>query len=200
MASDTPRLEPELLRRLTAERSAGERVLYAAVPDWRAEWGKLAAIFMFGLCWSAVAFTFFGLSIAAVFGFIPLNVEGEPSGIWTRLAIFAFTLPFAAIGAIALAAPFLSIATSRRTLHAVTDARLINVYAGHDMGAESYPLSAINFIKRQDRRDGTGNLAIGYGVEKDSDGDPRPLTLDWTGIPDVRHAENLIREQAKWVR
>ena len=45
---------------------------------------------------------------------------------------------------------------------------------------------AINFVKRRDRKDGFGSLSIGYGVEKDSDDDPRPLTLDWSGIPDAR--------------
>ena len=86
------------------------------------------------------------------------------------------------------------------TVHALTEARLLNVYAGHGLGAESYPLSAINFIKRRDRHNGTGNLEIGYGVEKDSEGDPRPLTLSWSGIAQVRRAETLIRENAKWVR
>ena len=82
----------------------------------------------------------------------------------------------------------------------MTDARLLNVYEGKDKGAESYPFAKVNFVQRKDRRDGSGNLQIGYGVEKDSDGDPRPLTMDWTGIPDARRAEQIIREQAKWVR
>ena len=200
MVSNTPRLDPELLRRLNAELSAGERVLYAAAPDWRAEWGKLAAIFMFALFFSAITCTFFGLSVAAIFGLIPLRIEGEPAGLGMRLVTLAFTLPFAAFGVALLAAPFLGIAKSRRTVHAVTDMRLINVYAGYDVGAESYPLSSINFIKRQDRRNGSGNLTIGYGVEKDSDGEPSPLILNWSGIPHVRHAENLIRENAAWAR
>ena len=196
-----PRLDPELLQRLNAELSADERVLYAATPDWRAEWGKLAVIFMFGLFWSAIALTFFSLSTAAMFGLIPLQLEsGQPAQFWLRLVTWGFTLPFVAIGLLLLSAPLLGIAKSRRTVHALTEARLLNVYAGHGLGAESYPLSAINFIKRRDRHNGTGNLEIGYGVEKDSEGDPRPLTLSWSGIAQVRRAETLIRENAKWVR
>ena len=71
---------------------------------------------------------------------------------------------------------------------------------GKRMEIESFKLETINFIKRADHRDGTGSLKIAYGVEKDSDGDPRPLTTDWPGIPDAKRAEALIRERAKWAR
>ena len=109
-------------------------------------------------------------------------------------------IPFVLVGLGMLVAPFLSIRKTRNTAHAVTDARVLNIYGGKDAGVESYKLSAINFVKRRDRRDGSGSLEIGYGVEKDSDGDTRPLTIEWTGIPDAKRAEAIIRDQAKWVR
>ncbi len=200
MTSDVSKLPQDLRRALTAELGPGERVLYAAQPDWRAERGKLMAIFLFGLGWSAIAFLFFGMSLGALLGIAPQQSNGKPAGFGMMLFFFLFSLPFVAIGLACLAAPFLGIRKSRNTVHVVTDARLVNIYGGRDAGAESYPLAKINFIKRRDRRNGTGNLHIGYGVEKDSDGDPRPLTTDWSGIPDAKRAEALIREQAGWVR
>ena len=200
MARDIPNLPAELRTALNAELQVGERVLYAGQPNWRAEWGKLLAILLFGLGWSAIAFMFFGMSLGGLLGIVPLNSNGKPAGFGMNIFIFVFSLPFVAIGCAVLAVPFLGIRKSRHTVHAVTDARLLNVYEGKDKGAESYPFAKVNFVQRKDRRDGSGNLQIGYGVEKDSDGDPRPLTMDWTGIPDARRAEQIIREQAKWVR
>jgi hypothetical protein len=199
MTSSLTHLTHDQRQSLAAELAPGERVLYAAQPNWRAEWGKLAAIFMFGMFWSSISFTMFVASIGAVLGYVPFNGQTHSGFSWTTLAFFAFTLPFVAIGLGCLAAPFLGVRKSRNTVHAITEQRLVNVYAGSDKGSESYPLSRVNFMKRRDRRNGTGNLQIGYGVEKDSDGDPRPLMLDWSGIPDVKRAEAIIREQAKWV-
>lgn len=200
MSRDIPNLPAELRKALQSELQSGERVLYAGMPDWRAEWGKLLAILLFGLGWSAISFVFFGMSLGGLLGLVPVTSGGAPAGLGMMLFIFIFSLPFVAIGLVLLAAPLFGIRKSRATVHAVTDARLLNVFTGKDSGAESYPLTRVNFIKRRDRRDGTGNLQIGYGVEKDSDGDPRPLTMDWSGIPDVKRAEAIIREQAKWMR
>ncbi len=193
-------MPPDLRKALNAEIAMGERVLYAGMPDWRVEWGALFAILVFGLGWSAISFFFFGMSLGGLLGLVPFNSNGKPAGFGMNVFFFVFSLPFVAIGVEMLSAPFLGIRKSRHTVHAVTDARLLNVYVGRDKGAESYPLTKVNFVKRMDRRDGTGNLSIGYGVEKDSDGDPRPLTMDWSGIPDVRRAEQIIRDTAKWVR
>ena len=200
MSQDLYELPADLRQALNSELQPGERVLYAGQPDWRAEWGKLTALFLFGLFWSAIAFVFFGVSAASLLGIAPMMSKGQPADIWMQLFIFVFSLPFVAIGLVFLAAPFLGIRKSRRTVHAVTDVRLLNVFGGPQGGAESYKLEAINVVKRRDLKDGFGSLSIGYGVEKDSDGDPRPLTLDWSGIPDAKRSEAIIRENAKWVR
>ena len=156
-------------------------------------------IFGFALFWSAIAFSFFGMGLGGLLGLLTVKSGGQPAGIGLLAFTLIFSLPFVAIGLFGLAAPFLGIRKSRNTVHAITDARLLNVYVGRDKGAESYPLSKVNFVKRRDRRNNTGSLVIGYGVEKDSDGDPRPLTMDWTGIPNAKRAEQVIREQAGWV-
>lgn len=200
MANDIARLPAHLRTALNSELAPGERLLYAGRPDWRAEWLVLAGLAMFGLFWSGISFTFFASSLAGLLGFASIQSDGAPAG--TGLLTFAllFSLPFVLIGCVFLAAPFLAIRKSRATVHAVTDARLLNVFTGKDRGAESVPLDRINFLVRRDRAGGSGNLEIGYGVEKDSEGDPRPLTKTWSGIPDARRAEAAIRTHAKWVR
>lgn len=200
MGQDLYTLPDELRQALNAELQGGERVLYAGRANWRAETGKLVAIFLFGMFWSSISFVFFGFAVASLLGINPMMTDGHPSSLALQIALLCFSLPFVGIGCAFLAAPFLGIRKSNNTVHAVTDMRLLNVYSGRDAGAESYPLAKINFLKRRDKRDGAGSLNIGYGVERDSDGDPRPLAIDWTGIPNVKHAEAAIRENAKWVR
>jgi hypothetical protein len=164
-SSDVSKLPPDLRQALNAELAEGECGLYAAQPNWRAEWGKLLIIFLFG-----ITFTFFGMTVAAALGYMPMQFNGEPASPWMAGLFGLFEIPFLAIGVACLLAPYLSVRKSRGTVHAVTDARLLNVYAGRSHGTESYPLAKINFLKRRDRRDGTGTLEICYGVEKDSDG------------------------------
>jgi hypothetical protein len=200
MTGDASKLSTELRKALNAELRPSERVLYAAQPNWRAEWGKLLVIFLFGIGWSGIAFSMFGMTVAAVLGYIPMHFNGEPASPWIAGLFGLFEIPFLFIGGACLLAPYLAARKSKVTVHAVTDARLLNVYVGRSHGTESYPLAKINFIKRRDHRDGTGTLKIGYGVEKDSDGDVRPLTTDWPGIPDARRAEAIIRERAKWAQ
>lgn len=194
------KLPADLTRTLTAELSPGERLLYAAKPDWRAGVIANMAIFLFGLFWSSIAFTFFGISAASLLGLHTLTSDGKPSGLGLQIFLFVFSLPFVAIGLSCLAAPFVGVFQSLRTVHALTDQRLINLITGKFKSVQSLKLETINFIRRRDGRDGRGTLSIGYGVEKDSDGDPRPLTTEWPGVPDVKRVEALIREHAKWAR
>lgn len=200
MDRDLPELPANFSTALQSELQPGERVLYAARPDWRAEWGKLLVILLFGLFWNSIAFGFFGASFAGLTGLAAIKSDGAPASTGLLLFGLVVSIPFVLIGLASLAAPFLAVRKADNTVHAVTDARVLNVYLGPDAGAESYPLTKINFIKRRDRNNGTGNLVIGYGVETDGDGDPRPLTMDWSGIPNAQRAEALICEHAPWVR
>lgn len=200
MSSILPKLPADLSKRLADELAPGERVLYAAKPDWRAETGSLFVIFLFATFFTAIALLFFAMSAASLLGISPMLNDGKPAGIGLQLFFFLFSMPFVVAGCGLMSLPFLGIRKARNTVHAVTNARLINVYGGKDAGIESYKLATINFVRRRDRRNGTGSLSIGYGIEKDSDGDPRPLTTDWSGIPDAKRAEAIIYYQVKWVR
>lgn len=199
MTMDLLKIPADLRTALQAELHRDERLFYAGQPNWRSGVGGLVGILLFGVFWSAISFTFFGMSVAGLLGLAVIKSGQAPASTGLLLFTFFFSLPFVAIGLGVLAAPFLSIRESRHTVHAVTDRRVLNVVAGRG-SCESYPLAKLNFLKRRDRADGTGTLSIGYGVEKDSDGDPRPLTLEWVGIPDVKRAERSIRDHATWVR
>lgn len=195
-----PLITPDLQKRLASELFPGERVLYAAVPVWRAEIGKLAVIFFGSLCWSIVAISLLCASVCSLLGHAPVTFNGQPAGTAASALCALFTLPFVGLGLLGMATPFLSIRKSNNTVHAITGQRLLNVYTGPDHGVESFKLEQINFVVRRDLADGTGTLQIGYGVTRDADGDPRPLTTEWCGVPEARRAEALIHEHAKWTR
>lgn len=200
MTPRAPRLPPDLQKLLNAELASGERVVYAAHPNWRAQWPQHLILLAFGLGWLSIAVPFATLIWSEALG-IPLPGV-KTGGMGQAMAIFfsLFIIPFLLIGVGCAAAPFLAIRKSARTVHAVTDQRLVNVSDRGKPNVESFNLQTINFVKRHDGKDGFGTLEIGYGVEKDAEGDTRPLKLDWPGIPEVKRAEAIIREHAKWAR
>lgn len=199
MTTYPSRLPSDLQRHLNAELAPGEKLLYAARPDWRAEWVKYLAMALFGVGWMSICGPMALLIWAEAFG-IPVTAAGNGMGRAMALFFSLFVIPFVLAGFAILAAPLASIRANRHRVHAVTDQRILTLTAGKKPMIESYRLQTINFIKRRDGKDGLGSLSIAYGVEKDSDGDPRPLTQDWPGIPNVKAAERLIREHAKWAR
>ncbi|MFN0218983.1 MAG: hypothetical protein ACKVP4_09245 [Hyphomicrobium sp.] len=199
MTADLAKLPPDLRKRVAEEISLGEKVLYAGRPDWRALTGQLLILVAFGFFWSMLCFPMAFFVWGEALGFGP---DDPKQRMGSGLAIFfsIFMVPFVVIGAAMLASPFYAARRTARTVHVVTDQRLINVIAGAKTEIESFKLEAINFIKRRDGKAGKGSLSIGYGVEKDSDGDTRPLTTDWPGIPDVRRAELVIRSAASHLK
>jgi hypothetical protein len=194
MDGDFTKLPRHLREAVNAELAAGERILFTSRPDWRAEAGSLFFLLLFGIFWSAISLGIFGIGVGGLTGLITPMSGGRPAGTGMLAVIALFSFPFVAIGGVLLAAPFLGVRKARNTVHVITDERVLNVYVGRDKGAQSFPFSKINFVKRRDRRNGSGSLEIGYGVEHDGDGDPRPLTFDWSGIRGAKRAEELIRE------
>lgn len=201
MSGDLNKLPFPVRNAITLELMPQERVLYAAQPDWRGGTGPLLSQLLFGIGWSVIVFWLAAKTVAAAFGIAwddkPNPDFASPSG---PFVLLLFLVPFVAIGVVFLISPFRTVAESRRTVHVVTDARLLSIIAGPKPKVESITLASINFIRRRDRSDGAGNVEVGYGVETDSDGDPRPLTVNWYGIPNVKRAETAMRENARWVR
>ena len=66
MTPRAPRLPPDLQKLLNAELASGERVVYAAHPNWRAQWPQHLILLAFGLGWlSSGANALFAVSIDA---------------------------------------------------------------------------------------------------------------------------------------
>lgn len=194
------RLTPALQKRLQSELAAGERLLYAACPDWRTEALRHSISFVFGLGWMAICGPMALLVWAEAAGLVVPGFKTGGMGQGMALFFSIFMLPFLLVGLVMLATPVFAALSAKRSVHAITDARLLTVDASRRGPEQSIKLAAVNFVRRVDGRDGFGTLTFGYGVEADSDGDPRPLTVTWAGVPQVRRAEELLRTTAQWVR
>lgn len=193
------RVPQDLVKKLNAELGPGERLLYAAQPDWRAQWVQHLITFVFGLGWSSICVPIAAACWMEVLGLMP---AGSKASMGFGLALFfsLFLIPFVVIGLACLVSPWMAARSAKRTVHAVSSQRLLNMVGNSPSSAESINLQSVNFIKRRDGRDGYGSLSIGYGVENDSDGAPRPITTEWPGVPEAKRAEAIIREHASWAR
>jgi hypothetical protein len=185
----------EIRRELEQRLDPGERVAYAGLPDWRAGWGSLATITLFGAGWSAITLFLTAQLVKSALGLAPFHINGAPASRWGTIPFLLFMIPFLAIGLGCLAAPLLAAINRGRTVHAVTDRRLLTLRTGRWQRVESHMLSTVNSTRVRLGRDGRGSLTIGYGVTRDSDGDPKPLTLHWAGIPDAAAADAAIRSK-----
>jgi hypothetical protein len=195
MTRDLGALSPDFQHRLKAELQRGERLIYAGRPGIHISWGKAAASLFyiaFTVFWCTIGFTFGAVGLAGILGFAPPEIKG--GGPFINWFFFLFSIPFMLIGIGLLVTPIYRFWKSRRTVHVVTNDRILSVFAKPFTGIESHVLSTITYIHRKDYAAGSGALRIGHGSYRDSEGDPRPLELTWTAIPDVKRAEAAIRD------
>jgi hypothetical protein len=125
---------------------------------------------------------------------IDLPIKGTPPSGGMAWFIAIFLIPFVLLGLGLLFSVPYSIMRGFKTVHAVTDSRILNVFGGRRPSVESYSGQVLNFVKRRDGRQDRGSLEIAYGVERDSEGDPRPVSTKWLGIADVKRAETAVLE------
>ncbi len=105
-----------------------------------------------------------------------------------------FGLPFVLIGLGMLLAPFAAFRTARRTVYALTNKRFITITEGRTRHVKSILPDLIRSIERKERPDGSGNLRLILGYEKDGDGGAVTTAEDLIAIPDVRKVENLLMD------
>lgn len=192
MTSPLDRLPPSLRARVEQELQPGERVVWAGVPGAVGEALPTLPLFLFGVGWSSIAFTFAGVAVASAIA------EASPKQMPPGMGAFftLFSLPFVLAGIAMLGLPLYTAFKAMLTAHAVTDRRLLSVVGGPWKSVEVRVADALTFLHRRDGRQGRGTLRLGLGVERDSDGDPRSVEIAWRAIPEAREAEEAIRALA----
>ena len=184
-----PPVSPELRRSLDASLTSGERVRWAAQPRASGMWDHFA-IYLFAIPWTAFALFWESMALIPIFMASAETAPLMKYGFGIVMPLFG--IPFVAIGLGLLYLPIGAMRAARRTVHAVTDRRLITIVAGRATKTKSAMIDRIGPIERKARRDGWGWLKIQTHSRIDSDGDRITEKFEWTGIPDVATVERLI--------
>lgn len=188
-----PEALPPWLEAAVQRETAGEAVRWTGRPGALKAFAWTSLIWIFGIPW--LAFSVFWE--ATVVGSLLMSKGAPPPGSMGQTmgwVMALFGLPFVLVGLGMLLAPFGALRAARRTVHVVTSKRLMTIVEGRIKKVKSIWPGQIRAIERTERPDGSGNLRVIVGYEKDSDGDTVTKAEDLVAIADVRQAEGLLMD------
>jgi len=133
----------------------GERVLWKGRPRRRFDFSGFA-LWIFALPWTAFSlfWTFTAWRMTRID-----SADGDAFTVMSYLFPL-FGVPFILIGLAMMAAPVLAITLPGRTLHAVTDRRVLRLVAGRLSTLRSIPGGTIATVTAKPRPDGSGTLVL----------------------------------------
>jgi hypothetical protein len=190
---------PAHLATAVREETQGQAVIWVGQSSPLKTLGMGMAIWFFAIPWTVFALGWEAMALSMFFGngFMGDNGNAGQGGVPFLFSIIfpLWGLPFIAIGFGMLASPFWAARTAKNTATILTDTRLMTLtaYSNGKRQVSSNPVSSFVSIVRTERADGSGDLAIMAGRERDSDGDLRDRHHKLVGIPNVRQVESRIR-------
>jgi hypothetical protein len=184
MASSNP-LQIRLANAVRQE-AHGETLYWSGQPSlWRA-FVALSGGLVVGVPWTVAALFFVG-------DFLIEKLPGmldHAAGLMDMVVVSSWTLlllTLVPIGVVQMLLPFWSVRKAGRTMHALTDKRLITITAARTTHVRTIWLARILGIVRDERRDGSGDLRLILDYEKDQE-------LELAGIREVGKVESLLTE------
>jgi hypothetical protein len=184
-----PSLAPELRHALQTA-AGSERILWSGQPRARRMYG-LFGIWFFAIPWTVFSLFWEGMALMPWFA-----STKTPSDIaWTfGIVMPIFGLPFILIGFAMLGAPFFAMARAGRTVHALTDKRLMTISVVRGTTAVSaVPIDRTGPVQVKINVDGSGSLKVQTGSHVDSDGDRVTDKFEINGVDDVVTLERHLR-------
>lgn len=170
----------------------GERVRWAGRPRASGMLGSFG-IYLFAIPWTAFALFWETMALMPILGSSQTTMPALMKyGFGIVFPLFG--IPFVVIGFGMLAAPFWGMARAKRTIHAVTDRRLLTIVRGRKTDVKSAFIDRIGPVERRSGRDGSGTIRIQTHSRTDSEGDRTTEKIEWVGIPDAAGVERLILE------
>jgi len=185
---DAAQIEAALGREL----AAGERVLWHGVPDPK-YLNRAFAMWLFAIPWTAFSLAWTGIALAVYLSIF--NTPDEAGARWWAWVMPLFGTPFVAAGGWMLYQPIRSRAEAGRTLHVLTDRRLLSVTLGKTRTSKSVDLAKLGPVTVKERVNGWGDLSVETGSSVDSDGDRRTDRFDVIGVPDIARLQHLLTER-----
>lgn len=194
MVLDTQRL-PDWFRAVQMREFPGEKILWAGMPGPGTVFYRSLAIWLFGIPW--MAFTlFWEVSVIRSWLFAIPNGKGGPAG----LGLVLWGVPFVLVGVGLMSAPLFAWWRARRTVHVVTDKRLVTISQGRTLKTQSVALRDIMRTGKTERTDRSGTLTVEMSPYIDSEGDKSSRSENLYGIPDVHAVETLLRNAREKLR
>ncbi len=169
----------------------GERVVWYGVPAPRYV-NRAFAMWIFAVPWTA-----FSLAWTGIAGVAYLSSFEDPSASWARWwgwIMPLFGTPFVAVGGWMLYQPIRLRAEAGRTLHAMTNRRLMTLTLGKTRTTKWVDLDKLGPVTVKTHANGWGDLSVETGSSVDSDGDRRTERFEMIGVPDVARLERLLYE------
>lgn len=188
---------PPHLAAAVQQETKGQRIIWIGQSNASRAFAMGLAIWLFAIPWTVFAV---GWETAALYMFFGAPAQAAQSEGKFLMGIFSivfpiFGLPFVLIGLGMLSTPFWSWHTARNTASVLTETNLISVSA-YRRGTRTVASNAVSqfvSVTRTERADGSGDLSIMAGQERDSDGDLRDKTHTLVGIVNVRDVEQRLR-------
>ncbi|HOL22189.1 MAG TPA: hypothetical protein PLQ41_04975 [bacterium] len=173
----------ELESRVRQELSPGEKILWMGQPIPKFFNTTTIGPFIFGIPWTI--FVFFWMF--AALGFKKPDASRGIENFFPLLAI-----PFLIVGIGLLTSPIWSYKRALKTLYVVTNQRAIILYSGKPVVINSYLRERLKNIRRIERKDGTGDIIFGNGIEEGGG-----EFSGFLNIRDPQTVEKILREMAE---
>ncbi|OYU49735.1 MAG: hypothetical protein CFE31_05120 [Rhizobiales bacterium PAR1] len=169
----------------------GEEILWAGRPSPLAAFWKSIPILLFGIPFFAFSLAWELLSLGIFFNTGVGKVEG-PGGIMNYIFPI-FGLPFVVVGFGLMGSPLWAARKATRTVHILTDRRLVTAVLGQKLSIKSIEPKQVFDMTRVEDANGFGTITFSLGTYRDSDGDKLERTEVWLGVADVRDLELKLR-------
>lgn len=135
----------------------GERVLWKGRPTRKTDYSAFL-IWAFAIPWTA-------FSLFWVTATYSLSQTSAPDEGGLRIAALLFPLfgvPFVIVGLIMMISPFFAITVPGRTLHAITDRRILRIVVGWKASLRIIPGEWVTKVDHLTKFDGTGTLLVSF--------------------------------------
>ena len=150
-------------------------------------------MWLFAIPWTAFSLAWTGI---ALFAYLSTFARPDMAGArWWAWVMPLFGTPFVAIGGWMLYQPIRLRAEAGRTLHVLTDRRLMSVTLGRTRTTKSVDLGKLGPVTVKARANGWGDLSVETGSSTDSDGDRRTDRFEIVGVPDIARLQRLLAER-----
>lgn len=185
---------PAHFAEVVAREIAGEEIRWFGRPSARLAFLMSTPAWLMGIPWTVLCLGWTAVPVSVLLYADRANDPLQGWGSWAMAGMTLWGLMFVAVGLYMIAVPFLAWAKARRTIHLVTNRRILTLEAGRTIVVRSVWPKDIISLDRRERRSGLGTLTVVTGYTTDSDGDRVAETEVLFAVPDVRTAERHVMD------